>query len=62
MKEYKVVQTSEGLKGIHFGNKVIRKNISVLTENYAQDGWEVFQFVTTFLGDIVEIIFVRDKS
>ena len=63
MKEYKFVKTSEGIKGIKLGNKALEENIFVLVEQYAQEGWEVFQFVTAPLsGEMIQIIFVRDKK
>ena len=62
MKEYKFVKADEGLKGIKFGNKSLDENIPALIEKYEQEGWEVFQFVTHGLGEIVKIIFVRDKQ
>ena len=62
MKEYKFVKASEGLTGIKFGSKPIEDNVSLLVEKYAQEGWEVFQFVTLALGELNQIIFVRDKQ
>ena len=62
MKEYKFVSVGEGLKGIKFGNKALEDNIHALIEKYAQEGWEVFQFVTTALGETTQIVFVRDKQ
>ena len=62
MKEYKFVKSSEGMKGIKFGDKPIEDNINVLIEKYAQEGWEVFQFISLGLETTVgQIVFVRDK-
>ena len=61
MKEYAFVKPSEGMKGIKIGNKALDDNITALIEKYAQEGWEVFQFMNTALGEMHQIIFVRDK-
>ncbi|MCL1996288.1 MAG: hypothetical protein FWG63_08785 [Defluviitaleaceae bacterium] len=63
MKEFKIVNVGEGLKGvkIDFRNKLVHKNINVLAEKYALEGWEVFQLLTSW-GDIHKIVFVRDKA
>ena len=63
MKEYKIVNADEGIKGIKFGSKVIEDNINALAEKYAAQGWEVFQFLATGLDVVVtKIVFVRDKQ
>ena len=63
MKEYKFVKSSEGMKGIKIGDKHIQDNINVLVEKYAQEGWEVFQFISLALDlTVAQIVFVRDKK
>ena len=63
MKEFKFVNSAEGMKGIKFGEKPIRDNINVLVEKYAQEGWEVFQFISLGMEmTIGQIVFVRDKQ
>ena len=63
MKEYKFVRSTEGMKGIKIGEKPIMDNINVLAEKYAQEGWEVFQFISHGMEmTIGQIVFVRDKQ
>jgi hypothetical protein len=63
MKEYKFVKASEGMKGIKIGDGALMDNINALIEKYAQEGWEVFQFITFGLETTIgRIAFVRDKQ
>ncbi|MDR2183522.1 MAG: DUF4177 domain-containing protein [Clostridiales bacterium] len=63
MKEFKFVKASEGMKGINLGEGPLLDNINVLVEKYAQEGWEVFQFISyDFERKIDRIVFVRDKQ
>jgi len=63
MKEYKFVKASEGLKAIQIGNATtLEENCNILVEKYSLEGWKVYQFTFAALGEIVQIIFERDKQ
>ena len=61
MKEYKFVKVSEGMKRVVVSGKAMEDNILTLIDNYAQEGWDVFQFIHDGLGAVLRIVFVRDK-
>jgi hypothetical protein len=51
------------MKGIKIGEDPLLDNINVLVEKYAQEGWEVFQFITHGTQMTIGlIVFVRDKQ